>query len=1219
MKQIRRLLTIVFLCLLPLTLAAQTYKELWNEVEGFAKKDLPKSQIEVLDKIIAKAEKERVYGQLLSGELVKYSALWRISGDSIKALKNLFRKKAEINRKRNPALSAIYYTILKDSAKALMNRNALAKYQDFSYFPLIEVGVSSDIFNHDLLHVISFQFKDYVNAANFYRKVGNRRAALVFDGYEAIRLHDISKIDSLIRVNSDLEESVWLAGERAKKYTSYLDKDNYVDSLLKVHPNSIYSNTLRNYIADNSFPYACLRFPKPVISPKDSICFDVEIRNVKELCVQVRPFINDTVVADKVVMEKIISFKPQYLCEEVISKGILSPLPVGKYEISAIADGYQESIAKYELIVSNLFLLIQGTPNDKYRLAVVDRKSGTPIPYAKVNAFVERKNNKDELYASYQCDKYGEVVVEQKGISSFDIKYAPICGNDSFIKPDRIHACFFKDSRFKYQCSLMADKCLYRPGQILHATSTLFCKDAREGLKVVQDMYLGFKINNVDTVIFAKTDEFGTASIDYTIPKDAKSGDWSIEVVSVSPEKAKVNNEKSVVFSLGFHFSVIDYKRPTVKVEWIEPKEAYKADDTIFLQGKVTSLIGTPIQNAYVIISGDIPNDTLFTNEKGIYQLKVFLKKPKYDHQDLEISAHVSDRNGESNKAKIRIYNDKFKGYFVNYDLLKKYEVTDTLQVRYNLENHSYQALPGVIKCHVEGFNNFFTVKANEDTKISTRALGLHTGEYKLVGIYKTDTLLTKFKVIDFKDKKLATRTPIWAYADHNEFRSGKDKVRIQFGTCEKDATIFYTLMTPDSVLERGQLKMSDELRVKELKYKKEYKEVVNLTFSMVKDEKLYQQDLDVKGPLLYRSPLFVSWKTFRNKLQPGAKETWQMNVRYADGKPAKAQLTATMFDATLNLLRDPYKMNYDLYLFASDISCAWESFSYRPSYKWLYHYPYNLNEYPFKVSSLRKSLLIGCANDDDIEYILHQSAYSNIKDKVLRKNFEDSSLQDTVKTLRKTKVYTGLRERWRHVKDRIKAFDTTLLSVDSYPSVDAQMESTNPLLVPGNIRKNFDEQVFWKTNLVTDSKGNIPLQFTLPDDVTSWNFYGWLHDKHMSVGKAYATIHAMKSLIVRPNIPEVLRKGDKVVIPTSIYNNSEEVQSGEVTLQLLNPETEELLYEEKKNFSVNANASSRISFSLDLSNEGELYNKVGKRVICKITAESNEGSADGEQNYLSF
>ena len=57
--------------MLPCPSLGQSFTALWKQADEAAGKELPKTQIEILEKIEAKAEGEKAYGQLLKASLKK--------------------------------------------------------------------------------------------------------------------------------------------------------------------------------------------------------------------------------------------------------------------------------------------------------------------------------------------------------------------------------------------------------------------------------------------------------------------------------------------------------------------------------------------------------------------------------------------------------------------------------------------------------------------------------------------------------------------------------------------------------------------------------------------------------------------------------------------------------------------------------------------------------------------------------------------------------------------------------------------------------------------------------------------------------------------------------------------------------------------------------------------------------------------------------------------
>ena len=61
-----------------------SYSALWKKAGEAESKDLPQSQYEILQQIVQKATKEKVYGQLLKAELNACQVMQSIAPDSIR-------------------------------------------------------------------------------------------------------------------------------------------------------------------------------------------------------------------------------------------------------------------------------------------------------------------------------------------------------------------------------------------------------------------------------------------------------------------------------------------------------------------------------------------------------------------------------------------------------------------------------------------------------------------------------------------------------------------------------------------------------------------------------------------------------------------------------------------------------------------------------------------------------------------------------------------------------------------------------------------------------------------------------------------------------------------------------------------------------------------------------------------------------------------------------
>ena len=220
--------------LLPMTMSAQSFDALWKQVEQARQKDLPKTQINLLDKIERK---------LLSLQL-KTS----ISPDSLEVEINNLKERAKEAERKNEVLAAVYNCILgvlskrEDDGKAdlyfrkaLANPSLLARQRAADYQPLVSMGKDDSLFNGDLLHVIGMAAGDYTKLSRYYAGQGNREAAC-YTAMLAVDEDDekaVARLDSLIQLYGDLPICGQVAVERynamnddvpVKEKVAFIDK-----------------------------------------------------------------------------------------------------------------------------------------------------------------------------------------------------------------------------------------------------------------------------------------------------------------------------------------------------------------------------------------------------------------------------------------------------------------------------------------------------------------------------------------------------------------------------------------------------------------------------------------------------------------------------------------------------------------------------------------------------------------------------------------------------------------------------------------------------------------------------------------------------------------------------------------------------------------------------------------------------------------------------------
>ena len=158
-------------------------------------------------------------------------------------------------------------------------------------------------------------------------------------------------------------------------------------------------------------------------------------------------------------------------------------------------------------------------------------------------------------------------------------------------------------------------------------------------------------------------------------------------------------------------------------------------------------------------------------------------------------------------------------------------------------------------------------------------------------------------------------------------------------------------------------------------------------------------------------------------------------------------------------------------------------------------------------------------------------------------------------------------------------------------------------------LRENLQETAFFYPALMADKDGNVILKFTLPESLTTWKFMGIAHTKELLNGSLTGETIAQKDLMIQPNMPRFVRMGDKAQFSARLFNISEQSQQGTARFELLDPETEKVVYTDEKSFSVEAGKTGHVTFDYQPGDDYSL-------LICRMTAKGNDFS-DGEQHYL--
>ncbi|MGO5249262.1 alpha-2-macroglobulin family protein [Segatella copri] len=1259
---------------------AQTYDNLWKQADIIAQKDQPKSEIGVMKKIISKATVAKDYGQLLAAE-IRQAILWReISPDSLTP--NVKRMETEALKAKDPVLKAVRYAVLgkvyrevngKKSEeffkKALEQPELLARNASTGYVPLTLKGVDGSSFNNDLLHLIGFEADSkeaYLLMYTYYNKVENRGAACLcayklIEKYRQDDVREVRKskylntIDSLIHVYQDIPE----AGELAVEHFRFmegatdakpLDKLNYINYALNRWGGWSRMNVLRNAQKRLTEPMFQVKDMPQVLRPGEKAWVQLDVRNLQNLNIRLSRL---NITADneydaqneatyKMLLKKTTKLhqkdfsrnyygRPDYeTVKDSIEIG--GNLPLGAYLMEVTSDNTGIAPQRELFYVSNLAVMIQQLPDDRHRYVVVNATDGQPVPGAKIVLYDRNYDDKTGkfkrvIHARMTTDDQGEAYFKNVDgrvlIYTSADKFAP--AKDIYLSRARYYEK--KDDEVKYQ--LFTDRAIYRPGQKVHATAVSYI--VKKGLDASvpgKSKELKFILRDANWKQMAEqkatTDEYGTASVNFELPKEGQTGQYSISVNGTATEYIRVE----------------EYKRPTFEITFPKVNEKYTWGDTVVVKASAKTYAGVPVQGAKVEYqvtrrnqlwwwgagsAGQlVKTDSCVTREDGTFDVEIPLEaslsgKDEADMSDFmriarffnfEVSAIVTDISGESHEGVMSLPLGT-KSTILTVNLPKRIEADSLKTVTFAYRNASGMPIASNLKYRIDG-GEWKVAEANAPVAIkeyaASSASSAHvwkSGVHQLEAICGTDTLQQKFTLFSIKDTHPMEPTTEWYYQTAKTFPHDGKPVYVQVGSSENGAHIVYSIIAGNKLLEKGAWELGDSIVTLPFTYREEYASGVVINYSFVKNGECYARKISIARPLPEKK-LNITWKTFRDRLTPGQNEKWTLHVTTPDGKPAKAQLMSVLYDKSLDQLAEhTWEMSLGFSQWLPD--CYWKSN--------LKYYKMGLaGTYPTKYYD-EKELDVDKFDGKYFSFYAYMQAmqlsklersYGGTVEAVRMEKHsmvKDELVQDEAKVMRSRG--NQMARVGAAAPSVGKAFDV----VEEMPQFAGGSGSdAGQYLDKVQVRENLNETAFFYPALESDNQGNVAINFTLPESVTTWKFMGLAHDKEMRNGCLVDEAVAQKTVMVQPNLPRFLREGDKSTIVVKLFNTSDKKVNGNARMQILDAETQKVVWQKTQGYRIDAEGSATVSFDVQGLKEGVYINKV---------VAAGNGYSDGEQHYL--
>ena len=1261
MKQ-KLLIMLAAMLLVPMGIFSQTYQELWKQVEQAQNKDLPKTAMEHLQKIEAKAQKAGDYGQLLKATLLTSRLQAEVAPDSL--LPAVKRLEEEAENAKDVALKAVYCTVLtkvyeengrglgEDAAdkaqgyrqQAMEHPEVLAQIQTDGYEPFVITGKDSKTYyNNDLLSVVGSELDAWQWLHDYYTKAGNRRAACL-TGKEAF--HDIASMDSLIAIYGDLPEACELAIKRLNLMEDHEERysvDQRIgylrESLAKWGSSWQRANWLRNKEREMTRPRFTATMPEHVgIPQKPQTIKLTSLRNIQSLTMSVYATtlkgdteLNPDVEKDYKKIKSQMTLRndltrtlqftghPDY---ETFEDSIeLAGLQPGVYLIEFTSP--QTETARELYFVSGVRVMSQSMPEKQMRYVVVDAATGQPLPQSTLRLSYHSGWKKPAKTEELTSNQQGEVLCkfddrtpsELFAFTKTDVYNPPMNGYGRYTYYARQYVAEHTD--------VFTDRSIYRPGQTVHVTAIVWKEQSALDNIAVEGKRVNFELRDANYKVVAEqqltTDRFGKCATEFTLPQGLLNGRFTI----------RANNQTA-------SFNVEEYKRPTFQVEFPEYKEAYQAGDTVRAQGKALSYAGVPIQDAkvkYTVkrrvaywwmsyswywqsaylghgLQEEVVNEgEATTGDDGTFLTDVPLILPDdvknarmYYH--FVVEADVTDVAGETHHGSLTLPLGT-KPTALTCDLPQKVRNDQLPEVTFSRYNAAGKTIEGTVKYRIqrlevsgkrsENSGKWQTARANEViSHLSPLTSHLSSGSYRLEAVCEQDSIDMTFVVFGLNDTKPACKTHEWFYVSDSQFPSDGKPVTVQVGSSDPDLYIVYGIYAGDSVIEKGAVKKNAELINRKFVYKEEYGNGLLVSFAWVKDGQCYKHQQVIRRPTPDKK-LRLTWETFRDRLTPGQQEEWRLRIVNPDGTPADASLMAVLYDKSLDQIKQ-HGWSFSPVNYLPQPATSWQ-FRGANQLSW---YASQRYQSPLKVNIFSFSRFDDSVFPQYYAYLRPMMVGSS-RGRMMMKANAAAPVEDGM-------VYESAAVAESKVYDIVADDEATLekVVVSGVAEEPQQEESVQ-------MRENLNETAFCYPQLTTDEQGQVVMKFTLPECLTTWRFMGVANTTDMLYGSIGGEAMAKKDVMIQPNVPRFVRMGDEAQISARIFNTGENVASGTAKLQLLDAETEKVVFTQEQPFSVEAGKTGAVTFKVDAGQSGLSGISL---LICKVMA-VGEGFSDGEQHYL--
>ncbi|RFM34866.1 alpha-2-macroglobulin [Chitinophaga silvisoli] len=524
-------------------------------------------------------------------------------------------------------------------------------------------------------------------------------------------------------------------------------------------------------------------------------------------------------------------------------------------------------------------------------------------------------------------------------------------------------------------------------------------------------------------------------------------------------------------------------------------------------------------------------------------------------------------------------------------------------------------------------------LKTDAFTQVQLDSKSLAAGWYELE-VSTTDKFGEKViqkkivELVDANAKNLSYPVYSWSYSNDNVLKPG-ETAHFLLGSSAPDVHVIETIGSNLHAAANSAFTVNSGVSDRKYDVKEDDRGNVSVQYVFVKDNRVYTEERTITVPWSNKE-LEVTIQSHRDKILPGAKEEWRVQIKGEKRDKVGAELLAAMYDASLDAFRANQWTVPDLYPVYSRLA-AWDGHAnFKQVAAEVYTFIVDKSAYDERVISY-DALNWFDAMDNGVSVI--DFGEGNGVQAVKVTGF---GMGRFARMLYRSApgIKVGMAKPGAPMPAPAAAMvmaDAAVPQAEMRMKKESSMESADHNLPAGVVddkagaakpaekvapRTNFNETAFFFPDLHTDENGNITFSFTVPEALTRWRFMSLAHTRDAAVGYAESSVVTQKPLMVQPNAPRFMREGDKIIFSAKISNLADSALTGAAHLELLDATTMKPVdgwfqnVYPAQHFTVEKGQSTAVSFPL------EIPYKFSSTLLYRVIATAGQFS-DGEENAI--